>query len=536
MDFLVIFGILGGLALFLYGMFVLNEGLQKIAGDKIKLLLEKMTNKPLKGVASGTAATALIQSSSIMTVTLIGLINVGLIKLPQAIAVIMGANIGTTITAQIIAFNPSMIIAFPLICIGALYFFIAKKGNYKYIGQIILAFGIIFLGMNTMSSSASPLQDSAFFLNLMANIGKIPLLGVLVGAVFTGIIQSSSATTGMVIALGTQNLISLKAAIAIIIGANIGTCVTVLIASIGTSLPAKRAAAAHIIFNIIGALIFIPIIGLFAKLIVFTSPSLVRQIANAHTAFNVLTALILIPAIPLLTFLITKKLLPGKEIKIDGGVKFLDNRILATPSLAVLQASRELERMGLITLKMLEQSREAYIEKDKHLIAVVKRKEEIVDEIWKALNHYLVKLSDKSLNDKDLKKLTIINHSLNDIERVGDHVNNIVEIAEEKIKNKLNFSEEANKELNLMFEIVIKGYEKALGLLAEPNEKIGRIISRLENMVDGYEEKFEENHMKRLKNGICNPRAGILFVDTLRNLERISDHSNNIASCVMIGF
>lgn len=535
MNFLIIFGILGGLALFLYGMFILNGGLQKIAGDKIRLLLEKMTNKPLKGVASGTAATALIQSSSIMTVTLIGLINVGLIKLPQAIAVIMGANIGTTITAQIISFKITAI-ALPLITIGALCFFIAKKGKYKYMGQIILAFGIIFLGMNIMSSSASPLQDSAFFLNLMANMGKIPLLGVLVGAMFTGIIQSSSATTGMVIALGTQNLISLKAAIAIIIGANIGTCVTVLIVSIGTSLPAKRAAAAHIIFNIVGAIIFIPIIGLFAKLIVFTSSNLVRQIANAHTIFNVLTALVLIPTIPMLTFLITKKLLPGKEIKIDGGIKFLDNRILATPSLAVLQASKELKRMGLITLEMLKQSKQAYIEKDKQLIAVVKRKEEVVDEIWAALNHYLVKLSEKSLNNKDLKKLTIINHSLNDIERVGDHVNNIVEIAEEKIKNKLNFSEEANKELNLMFEVVIKGYEKALELLDKPNKKIGRIILKLENMVDRYEEKFEENHMKRLKNRICEPRAGILFVDTLRNLERISDHSNNIASCIMIGF
>jgi len=532
--YLLILGILGGLALFLYGMFVLNEGLQKIAGDKIKLLLEKMTNKPLKGIASGTAATALIQSSSIMTVTLIGLINVGLIKLPQAIAVIMGANIGTTITAQIISFKITAI-ALPLIVIGALFFFIAK-GKYKQIGQIILGFGIIFLSMNIMSSSVSPLQDSVFFLNLMANIGKIPLLGVLIGAIFTGIIQSSSVTSGMVIALGTQNLINLEAAITIIIGANIGTCATVLIASIGTSLPAKRVAAAHIMFNIIGAIIFIPFIGLFAKLVIFTSPNLVRQIANAHTIFNVLTTIILVPAIPMLTFFITKKLLPGEEIKIDNGIKFLDDRILANPSIAVSQASKELKRMGLITLEMLKQSKQAYIKNDKQLINVVKKEEEVVDEIWRALNRYLVKLSDKNLNDEDLKKLTILNHTLNDIERVGDHVNNIVEIVEQKIKNKINFSEEANKELNLIFEIVIKGYGKALDLLDERDEEIGRIISKLENIVDKYEAEFEENHMKRLRSGICNPKGGILFVDTLRNLERISDHSNNIANCIMIGF
>jgi phosphate:Na+ symporter len=340
----IIFGLVGGLALFLFGMKLLSEGLQKAAGNRLKNILQNLTNRPIKGIAAGAFITSIIQSSSITTVTIIGLINAGLMTLTQAVSVIMGANIGTTITAQLVAFKIGKY-ALPIIAVGTLLLFIAKKKKYYYIAQIFLGFGILFLGMSTMSKGAVPLREIPFFINMLTNFGEVVLLGILAGAVFTGIIQSSSATTGLVIALSMEQVIGLKAAIAIIIGANIGTCVTALLASLSSSISAKRAAMIHILFNIIGVAIFIPLIPILTQITQAISGELPRQIANAHTIFNVTNTFVMVPFIPLLVFLV-KKIIPGKEYKVDNGVKYLDKRLLNTPALAIAQAQKELSRMA----------------------------------------------------------------------------------------------------------------------------------------------------------------------------------------------
>jgi phosphate:Na+ symporter len=530
----VIFGIFGGLALFLYGIMLLSEGLQKAAGKNLKKIIEKLTNRPIKGIFGGALITAIIQSSSITTVTLVGLINAGLMTLEQAVGVIIGSNIGTTITAQLVALKVGKY-ALPIIAIGVLLLFTARKRKTSYIGQILLGFGILFLGMNLMSEGAGPLRESAFFLNMIKNFSDIPLLGVLAGAIFTGIIQSSSATSGLVIAMGMENVIDLKAAIAIIIGANIGTCITVIIASIGSSISSKRAALIHLFFNIFGAIIFIPFIAPFMRLVSITSASLPRQIANAHTMFNVSTTLIVLPLIFIL-IKIVKRILPGQVIKVDKGTKFLEKRVLNTPSIALSQAGKETIRMAMITKSMLNDSKKVFLENKKELVHVVVKKEEAVDEIFRALNNYLEEISQKSLNKKDAKRLTILSHSVNDIERVGDHANNIVELFERKRKEKLKFSKYAVNELKEMFEKVENVYEKAIIALRDDDKNIAGQIDELEDEVDKKEKQFEENHIKRLRKKICNPSSGIIFVDTLRNLERISDHATNIGNAVIAGF
>ncbi len=530
----IIFGMAGGLALFLYGIHLLSEGLQRAAGGKLRSILEKLTNKPIRGVATGALATAVIQSSSITTVTLIGLINVGLVNLKQAAGVIMGANIGTTVTAQLIAFHIGRY-ALPIIAIGTLIFFTARKKKYHCLSQILLGFGILFLGMNLMSEGVEPLSSSAFFLDMMEKFSKVPVLGVAAGAIFTGLIQSSSATSGLVIVMGMKGLLSLKAAIAIIIGANIGTCVTALIASIGASPSAKRAAIVHISFNVSGALIFIPIISLFSYFVSFTATDLPRQIANAHTFFNIMTTLIMLPLMFILVF-IAKKIVPGKDFLVDRGVKFLDERILKTPSIALAQADKETVRMADMTDDMLNKSIDAFMKNDKNLIRVVIKQEEVVDELYENIGRYLAKIPERKLSRKGYESLAILKHSINDIERVGDHVNNIVELAERKIKSKLVFSEAAHREISVMFDEAKRVYKSAIKTLKENDERSAKVTLKLEVDIDDKEKKFEANHIRRLERGVCHPASGIVFVDTLRNLERISDHSRNIANSVIVGF
>ena len=530
----IIFGIIGGLALFLYGLYLLSESLQKIAGEKLKLIIERLTNNKLKGVTTGALVTATIQSSSITTVTLIGLINAGLINLEQAISVIIGANIGTTITAQLIVFKIGKY-ALPIIAIGVSSFLLSKNKKLKNVGKVLLGFGLLFLGMNLMSSGVRPLQDLPFFINLISDLGKIPLLGIAIGAIFTGIIQSSSATSGLVIAMGMENLLSLKSAIAIIIGANIGTCITVLLASFGASLSGKRAAIAHLIFNVTGAVIFIPFLSVFSNLVSLTSRELPRQIANAHSLFNITTTIILLPFMFFLIFLV-KKIIPGKEFKVDGNTKFLDNRLLNTPSIAISQTFKETNRMAGLTYEMLKDCIKIFKDKDKELIRLVLKKEDAVDNMFRSISGYLVKISQRELSKEDSRRLSILSHSIRDIERVGDHVNNLVESAERKFKEKLIFSEEAEKELEIMFEKVRVVYEKTITALKEDNKELAKEVIILEDDIDKFEDKFEKSHINRLKEKTCNPASGIIFVDILRNLERISDHATNIVNTIRFGF
>ena len=531
----IIFSLIGGLALFLYGIYLLSTGLQKIAGGKLEKLLKRVTGTPLKGVATGAAITAIIQSSSITTVILVGFLNAGLLNLRQAMGVTLGAEIGTTITAQVIAFKIGLY-ALPVLAIGFLFFAIGgKRKKYRYFGEVILGLGILFLGMIFMKEGVAPLGDSDYFTGLLANFSQIPLLGVLAGAIFTGIVQSSSATTALVIAMGTEGVIGLKSAIPLILGANIGTCATVLLASIGATRKAKRSALFHFIFNAIGVAVFLYILPLFINIISGTSSDLSRQIANAHTLFNVTNTLIMLPFIGLFAALL-EKIIPGKEPKIDRGVKYIDAHFLSTPSLALAQAKKEAVRASEIVLGMFGDAEKIFFEKETKLASHIFKKEETIDEIYDQMTEYLMRISERNLSKEDSKKLACLTHSITDIERMADHINNLAEIAQIKTKKDIPFSSIARQELLNFFDEVNLIIGRTAKVLEKEEKSLAKKIIKQEDKIDRIAERLEKNHFKRLGNSVCSPQAGVLYVDILRNLERIGDHSNNIAYTAMDGF
>jgi phosphate:Na+ symporter len=437
----LIFGMIGGLGLFLYGMQLLSEGLQKITGDRIHKIMEFLTKKPIMGVATGALVTSIIQSSSATSVITIGLVNAGLLNLKQAVTIIAGANIGTTVTAQIVSFRLEKY-ALPAIGIGFIFNFLAKKRSYKYFGQILLGFGILFLGLYTMSNAVKPLRDYVPFLELLVNISHSPLLGIAVAAIFTAIIQSSSATTAIIIAMSIQGIIGIDSAIPLVMGSNIGTCFTALIASIGSSIAGKRVALSHLFFNVGGVIIFLFFLNKFTYLVSLTSSSLPRQIANAHTLFNVINAIILIPFLSLFVKFIIK-ILPGEEIVLKKGPIYLNKDMINTPSIALGQVVKELVRMGEMVESMLNDVIMTFIQNDINILKNVYLREEVVNRLEKDITKYLVLISQQSLSSKQSKRLTDLMNIVNDIERVGDHAENLAELAEEKINENLPFSEKA---------------------------------------------------------------------------------------------
>jgi len=527
----LIFGMVGGLGLFLYGMQLLSDGLQKVTGDKIQKVLEFLTNKPIMGVVTGALITSIIQSSSATSVITIGLVNAGLLSLKQAVSVIAGANIGTTVTAQIVSFRLEKY-ALPAIGIGFIINFLARKRSYKYFGQILLGFGILFLGLYTMSQTVRPLRNYAPFLNLLANISLNPLLGIMVAAIFTAIIQSSSATTAIVIAMSIQGIMGLEAAIPLILGSNIGTCFTAVIASIGSSITGKRLAFSHLLFNIGGVVLFFFFINKFAYLVSFSSSSIPRQIANAHTLFNVINAAILLPFLSLFIKLVVK-LLPGEEIVIKKGPIYLNKGMINTPSLALSQATKELVRMGEMVESMLNDVMMAFIQNDLGTLKNVYLKEEVVNTLEKEITKYLVLISQRSLSLLQSKRLKDLMNIVNDIERVGDHAENLAELAEEKINEKLPFSEKALNELKFMFSKVQFSLNRSISSLKNRDIELAREVALKEDEIDKMEKELRDNHINRLNQGVCYPESGVIFLDLISNLERVGDHANNISLMVI---
>lgn len=529
------FGLIGGLALFLYGMILVSEGMQKAAGERLRKALEAATRSPLRGIFTGAAITSIIQSSSVTTVTVVGLINAGLMTLKQSAGIILGADIGTTITAQIVAF-PIGQYSLLVIAVGFLMMFLG--GNNKRVsnyGQAILGLGILFLGMNIMKGGVESLKSAAFVMDIFVKFGQIPVLGILIGAAFTAIVQSSSATSGLVIALGTTGVIDLNTAVALMYGANIGTCATALLASIGASLAARRAAFLHVLIKIVWVTIFFLPMPLFVWLASHTSHDVGRQIANAHTMFNVLGTIVILPFLSLLLLAVTK-ILPGEEIKVERGAKYIDRRTMGTPSVALSQAALETVRMAEIAENMVKDGARLFLEKHSKLIPAIRKQEDAVDELNRLLREYMTVLSEKPMSKEENQKLAGLMHAITDIERVGDHINNITEMAEQMNKQKLLFSDEALKDLKDLFEKVIDTYSTTVEVLRNWDKNLTRSVIAKEFMVDRAEEKCEENHLIRLEKGICSPHSGIIFTDLLRNLERIGDHSDNIAHMVLIGF
>jgi len=525
--------VLGGLGLFLYGMNIMGSGLEKAAGERLKRLIEILTSNRLMGVIVGTVVTMIIQSSSATTVMVIGFVNAGLMNLSQAVGVIMGANIGTTVTAQLIAFKLTDVA--PLaVAVGVAIWLTTSKKRLKNSAEILIGFGVLFIGMDMMSGGLKPLAGNPVFSNIMTSLNN-PFLGVLVGFGLTTLIQSSSASIGLLQALASSGLINLDIAFPILFGDNIGTTTTALISSVGANKTAKRAAIIHFLFNLIGTIIFILILRAPIESIVLrVSPNQVqRQIANAHTLFNMINTIILFPFASLLVKA-AEKLVPGKDKKTEeAGLKYLDARIMETPSIALGQVVKEVYRMANITEDNLKASYLAFIKKDEKFTQEVFSNEKIINQLETDIVQYLVKLSNKPLNENQHIKVNALINMVNDIERVGDHAENIAELAQVAIENNLPFSDIAMTELENIFNKTYQAFKTASESFYEVDYEKAKGVLKLEEEVDKLEEEYRDNHIKRLNNMQCSPYSGVIFLDLLSNLERISDHSSNISLYVL---
>lgn len=525
----IIFGLIGGLGLFLFGIAKMSEGLQNAAGDKLKRILELFTSRPIVAILTGALATMLIQSSSSTTVMVVGFVNAGLMNLSQAVGTIMGAAIGTTITAQIVAFDISDF-ALPILGIGAIMNFLSRRKEIQSIGLATLGFGMLFFGMKIMSQSISPLKEYEPFINMLVNFGRNPILGVIAGTLFTMIIQSSSATTSLVIALALQGLVDVPSGIALAFGANIGTCITALLASIGTNVAAKRAAVSHVVFKIVGVIVFIILLKPFIWVVTHSGTTVARQIANAHTIFNVGNTLLFYPFIKQYVRFI-EWLVPGEEHGPGVRPQYLDRNILHTPA-ALIAATREALRMCEISMQMLWESFHAFMKADPKLVDSVMLKEETLNLLEKEIIVYLTEASGNPWTLKQHKKITNLLHSVHDVERVGDLSTNIAELAQERIQHNISFSEMAVEELNTMYSKVESVYARAIEVLRTESVEDAQSLILEDDEIDNLEKLYRETHIKRLNEGKCHPEAGVLFLDVISTLERIADHANNLAEAV----
>lgn len=525
--------VLGGLGLFLYGMNLMGMGLQKAAGEKLKKLIEILTNNRLMGVLIGTLVTMVIQSSSATTVMVIGFVNAGLMTLYQAVGVIMGANIGTTVTAQLIAFNLTDFA--PLaVAIGVGIWIITSKKRAKDIAEIMIGFGILFIGMDMMSSGLKPLAGNPVFSNIMISL-EDPFLGILVGLGLTTLVQSSSASIGLLQALAAEGLIGINIAFPILFGDNIGTTTTALISSIGTNKTAKRAAVIHFLFNLIGTIIFMTLLKKPVEAIVLKiSPTdIQRQIANAHTLFNLINVAIQLPFARLLVKA-AMKLVPGDvEETTEAGLKYLDLRIIETPSIALGQVTKEVLRMGKIVEDNLVIAAKAFKNKDEKMTQEVFSQEKVINRLEKDIVEYLVELSNAPLSDEQHIQVNILINVVNDIERVGDHADNIAELAQIVIDDRLHFSDDAIEEFDTIFAKSQEVFKKTLEALKDVDFDKARQVLKLEEEIDALEEEYRASHIERLNKLLCQPSSGAVFLDLISNLERVSDHSSNISLYVL---
>ena len=531
----ILIGIMGGLGLFLFGMNLMGEALEKAAGSKLKKIIELLTSNIFMGVIVGTLVTAVIQSSSATTVMVVGFVNAGIMTLPQAVGVIMGANIGTTVTAQLVSIDINGLAPIAL-GIGIILYLFGGKPRTKHIAEVLIGFGILFTGMDFMKDAVKPLSEYTGFTNALLNFGKYPILGLLLGFGITAIIQSSSASMGMLVVLASQGLIPLNSALPILYGQNIGTCVTSLLSSIGASINARRAALIHLIFNILGTILFLLFLN---KVVVLAVTSMdpgnvARQIANVHTIFNITSTLILLPFNKLIIKLATK-LAPDND-KEDDDVKvtkYLDDRMIETPSIALVNVQKETLRMGEKAKQSLECAMKAIMEKSEKEVSNTLDKEKGINELQKTILNYLLKLSKAPLNEESREIIDSLFNTVNDIERIGDHAENLAELAQDSITNDVTFSDHARNELNDMYNKVLSTYNYALESMRTSDVDLACKVIKMEEQVDIMEKSCRINHMRRLNNNMCSIDNGIIYLEIITNLERVSDHAVNIAQQVI---
>lgn len=524
--------LLGGIALFMYGMQLMGDGLQKAAGAKLQKILEAMTGVLAMGILLGAVVTAVLQASGATTVMTVGLVNAGLLTLKQGFGIIMGANIGTTMTAQLIAFKLSDYVTV-LIFVGFLLQLLAKRRRWKYLGQVTLGFGILMLGMDMMGKSVMPLRHYPGFVDFINAFSDNPLLGILIGMVMTVIIQSSSATIGILIAMANQGLVPLEGAIPVLLGDNIGTCITAVLASLRANITAKRVAVAHVMFNVIGSIIFITFMHWFIQIVMYISPAndIARQIANAHSAFNIINTLLFMPFVNQFIKLV-QKIVPGSTEGVSLRPVYLDKAMLNTPSIAMSLAVKEVIRMGNQARKDVQLGMEAIQKYDEQKIKYVLEHEPIVDALERDITDYLTEMSSTDMNSALSVRHTGLLHACNDIERIGDHGETLAKKARTIFEDDVHFSDEARAELVKLSEMVLHASGRALESLEKNDKAIADEAVQLCRDVKHYQKEIRKNHIVRLNEHKCDPVAGFVMLELLINMKRVSDHSKNIAQLV----
>jgi len=555
LDQTMLFGLVGGLGLFLFGMKIMSEGLQKVAGDRMRKILAALTNNRFIGTFIGLAVTAIIQSSSATTVMVVGFVNAGLMSLVQAIGVVLGANIGTTITAQLIAFKITKY-ALPAIGLGVAFKIFSRNRKSSYFGEILLGFGMLFFGLAIMKDAFDPIKGSTEFRDFFLLIGDNHLLGVAIGAVLTMIVQSSTATLGITLALASSGLLTYEASVALILGENIGTTITANLAAIGTNLAARRTALAHFLFNFLGVAYMLVLFPIFLKVVTSITPGdpdfviqtqaqaqalgggigdkpfIARHVANTHSLFNIINTLIFLPLVGTLAK-VTTLIIRGREEEMEFHLKYIDNRVLNTPPIALGQARAETKRMAQLALNTFDETIRFVEDQDEKRLAILEKNEDFIDLLQKEITDFLVALSQQSISQSASREIASMMHMVNDLERVGDHCENLWRLIERKRTQKVVFTEIALTEI---VDIAQKTRE-FLAFVTDAFERGDTTIRQkalfLEDTVDNIEETLRNNHITRLNTGECAVLPGLLYIDMLHNFEKIGDHSFNLAQAVI---
>lgn len=525
----------GGLGLFLFGIRTMGDGLENAAGAKLKRMLEVLTGNRFLAVLVGFVVTAIIQSSTATTVMVVGFVNAGMMSLAQAVGVIMGANIGTTVTSLLIALNFSSVAAASVL-VGVILMLASKKTVVKNLGAIFTGFGLLFLGIDMMSDSMAPLRDSAGFMNFIVTVSESPLrplFGIILGIVMTAVLQSSSASVGVLQTLAMQGLVPLKFSVFVLFGQNIGTCLTALFSTVGAKKNSKRAAVIHLLFNLIGTGIFILIALLtpYVEWIEKLSPDPMAQIAISHIVFNIVSTVVMFPFAKALVKL-SCLLVPGKDdSESEMHCKFIDDRLLNTPPFAVMQVSKEVARMAKLARDNFETSAHALINRSDKDLDKVMENEEIINYLNHHITSYLVKLNALDITDSDSDYIARVFHAINDIERVGDHAINLAEAAQHNIGEGLKFSDPAREELNQLCGSVVTLLERSMAAFDNQSlsDNEAKKLSDLEEHIDDLTLECQDSHIFRLNRKECNTEAGMLYLNTITDFERVGDHAINIA-------
>ena len=532
----IIFHFLGGLGLFLYSIKTMGDGLQQAAGDRLRYYIDKYTSNPFLGILVGIGMTALIQSSSGVTVITVGLVSAGLLTLRQAIGIVMGANIGTTVTSFIIGFKLGDY-ALPMLFLGAVCLFFTKNRTINNIGRIVFGVGGIFFALNLMSGAMEPLKDLQVFKDYMVELSKNPILGVLVGTGLTLLIQASSATIGILQNLYASNLIDLQGALPVLFGDNIGTTITAIIASLGANIAAKRVAAAHVTFNVIGTVIciifLVPFTGLIQWFESFLNLAPEMTIAFAHGTFNITNTIIQFPFIGALAFLVTK-LIPGEDEVVKYEPLYLDEQLIKqAPSIALGNAKKELLHLGNYAAKAFDLSYDYIINSNEKVAEKGHKTEEAINTIDEKLTRYLISLSGEALSQKESEVLTNILDSSRDLERIGDHAEALLNLNDYLQRKNVQFSEAALEELAEIYLKTSDFVKDALESVENNDlEKAQALVERHED-INNMERVLRKTHIKRLNNGECSTQAGVNFIDIISHYTRVSDHAMNLAEKVL---